>query len=75
MKIIILCKPSSLQPQRLLFLLKTQKATTLQQVTGGNTPTIVLKNSKTLSKSSTTQYLVLKKLLELFLTVPRLKKI
>ena len=39
-KIILLCKP---QPQRLLILLKTQKTTTLQQVTGGDTPNIVLK--------------------------------
>ena len=35
--------PSSPQLQRLLFLLKAQKTTTLQQVTSGNTPNIVLK--------------------------------
>ena len=39
-KIILLCKP---QLQRLLILLKTQKATTLRQVTGGDTPNIVSK--------------------------------
>ena len=43
MKIIILCKPSSPQLQGLLFLLKTRRTTTLEQVTGGNTPNIVLK--------------------------------
>ena len=39
-KIILLCKP---QLQRLLIVLKTQKTTTLWQVTGGDTPNIVLK--------------------------------
>ena len=34
-------RSSSPQLQRRLFLLKTQKTTTLQQVTGGNTPNIV----------------------------------
>ena len=35
--------PSSPQLKRILFLLEIQKATTLQQVTGGNTTNIVLK--------------------------------
>ena len=44
--------------QNLLFLLKTQKTTTLQQVTGGKIPNLVLK-----------------RMLELFLKIPPLKKI
>ena len=44
--------------QNLLFLLKTQKTTTLQQVTGGKIPNLVLK-----------------RMLELFLKIPLLKKI
>ena len=44
--------------QNLTFLLKTQKTTTLQQVTGGETPNLVLK-----------------KMLQLFLKTPILKKI
>ena len=43
--------------QNLFFLLKTQKTTTLQQVTGGETPNLVLK-----------------RMLELFLKIPPLKK-
>ena len=40
-KIILLCKPDF--SQELLFLLKTERTTTLEQVTGGNTRNIVLK--------------------------------
>ena len=43
MKIILLCKPEFSSATKTFFLLKTQKTTTLQQVTGGNTPNIVLK--------------------------------
>ena len=43
MKIILLCKPEFSSATKTSFLLKTQKTTTLQQVTGGNTPNIVLK--------------------------------
>ena len=39
----LLCNHSSPQLQRLPFLLETQKTTSLQQVTGGNSPNIVLK--------------------------------
>ena len=35
--------PSSPQLKQVAFLSKTQKATTTQQVTGGNTPNLVLK--------------------------------
>ena len=43
-KIIIFhVSPSSHQLQRLLFSLKTQKTTTLQQVTGGEPPNVILK--------------------------------
>ena len=72
-KIILLCKP---QLQRLLFLLKTQKTATLQQVTGGDTPNIVLKRMpRYFTENSTPQDLVLKRMLEVFLTVLPLKKI
>ena len=43
MKIILYISTSSPQLQRFIFLLKTQKTATLEQVTGGNTPNIVLK--------------------------------
>ena len=43
LKIILLCKPEFSSATKTSFLLKTQKTTTLQQVTGGNTPNIVLK--------------------------------
>ena len=40
----LLCKPEfSSAAKTSFFLLKTQKTTTLQQVTGGNKPNIVLK--------------------------------
>ena len=43
MKIILLCKPEfSSTTKTSIFLLKTQRTTTLQQVTGGKTPNIVL---------------------------------
>ena len=43
MKIILFyVSPSSLQEQRLLFLLESHKTTTVQQVTSGNTPNTVL---------------------------------
>ena len=42
MKIILLCKPEFSSATKTFFLLKTQKTTTLQQVTGGNTPNIAL---------------------------------
>ena len=41
--ILFYVSPSSPQLQTLRFLFKIQKLTTLQQVTGGNTPNIVLK--------------------------------
>ena len=41
--IIFYVSPSSHQLQRLLFSLKTQKTTTLQQVTRGEPPNVVLK--------------------------------
>ena len=66
---------SSPRLQRILFLLKTQKTTTLQPVTGGNTPNIFLKRMLKFSKNYITQNLVLKRMLERFLTVPPLKKI
>ena len=43
MKIILLCKPKFSSARKTSFLLKTQKTTTLQQDTGGNTTNIVLK--------------------------------
>ena len=43
MKIILLCKPEfSSTTKTSIFLLKTQRTSTLQQVTGGKTPNIVL---------------------------------
>ena len=43
MKIILLCKPEfSSTTKTCIFLLKTQRTTTLQQVTSGKTPNIVL---------------------------------
>ena len=43
MKIILFyVSASSPQEQRLLFLLESQKTTTVQQVTSGNTPNTVL---------------------------------
>ena len=43
MKIILLCKPEFSSATKTFFLLKTQKTTTLQQVTGGKTLSLVLK--------------------------------
>ena len=43
MKIILLCKPEfSSTTKTSIFLLKTQRTSTLQQVAGGKTPNIVL---------------------------------
>ena len=43
MKIILLCKPEfSSTTKTSIFSLKTQRTSTLQQVTGGKTPNIVL---------------------------------
>ena len=43
MKIILLCKPEfSSTTKTSIFLLKTQRTSTLQQVTSGKTPNIVL---------------------------------
>ena len=57
MKIILFyVRPCSPQLRRLIFLLKTQKTTALQPVTGGNTPNIVLKRMLIFfSRNSTTQ--------------------
>ena len=49
--ILFYVSPSSPQLQRLLFLLKTQEITTLEQVTGGNTPNFVLKRILRLKKT------------------------
>ena len=43
MKIVLLCQPEFSSATKTSFLLKTQKTTTLQQVTGKNTPNIVFK--------------------------------
>ena len=43
MKIILSCQPEFSSARNTFFLLKTQKAATLQQVTGGKTADIVLK--------------------------------
>ena len=43
MKIIPLCKPEFSSATKTSFLLKTQKTTILQQVTGGNTTNVILK--------------------------------
>ena len=41
--ILFYVSPSSPQLQRLFFFIKSTKTTSLQQVTGGNTPNLVLK--------------------------------
>ena len=73
------CNPSSPQLQKLLFLLKTQKTTTLHQVTGANTPNIALKKMlrhflKTPPLKEILQFLFVYTSMSIFLYIFLLKK-
>ena len=76
MKIILLCKPEFSSATKTFFIKNTKKAF-LRQVTGGNTPNIVLKRMLRyfLKTPPVKIYIVLKRMLEFFLTVSPLKKI
>ena len=74
MKIILLCKPEFASARKISFFIKNTKKQPLfsKWLVGIQQ---ILFNAKILSKNSTIQDLVLKRMLELFLTVPPLKKI
>ena len=77
MKIILLCKPEFSSATKTYFFIKNTKKASLQQVTGGNTPNIVLKKMLRyfLKTPPVKTYKVLKRMLEFFVTVSPLKKI
>ena len=74
MKIIILCKPEFSSATKSSILLKTQKSHSSASDWWEYTKYCFKENAKILSENSTTQDLVLRRMLELFLTVPPLKK-
>ena len=77
MKIILLCKPEFSSATKTSFFIKNTKKASLQQVTGGNTPNIVLKKMLRyfLKTPPVKTYKVLKRMLEFFVIVSPLKKI
>ena len=76
MKIILLCKPEFSSTTRTSFFIKNTKNNHSSASDWWEyTKHCFKENAKILSKKSTTQDLVLKRMLELFLTVPPLKKI
>ena len=76
MKIILLCKPEFSSTTRTSFFIKyTKNNHSWARDWWEYTKYCFKENAKILSKKSTTQDLVLKRMLELFLTVPPLKKI
>ena len=76
MKIILLCKPEFSSTTKTSFFIKNTKNNHSSASDWWEYTKHCLKeNAKILSKKSTTQDLVLKRMLELFLTVPPLKKI
>ena len=76
MKIILLCKPEFSSTTKTSFFIKNTKNNHSSASDWWEYTKHCLKeNAKILSKNSTTQDLVLKRMLELFLTVPPLKKI
>ena len=76
MKIILLCKPEFSSTTKTSFFIKNTKNNHSSTSDWWEyTKYCFTENAKILSKKSTTQDLVLKRMLELFLTVPPLKKI
>ena len=76
MKIILLCKPEFSSATKTSFFIKNTKSNHSSASDWWEYTKYCFKeNAKIFSKKSTTQDLVLKRLLELFLTVPPLKKI
>ena len=76
MKIILLCKPEFSSTTKTSFFIKNTKNNHSPASDWWEyTKYCFTENAKILSKKSTTQDLVLKRMLELFLTVPLLKKI
>ena len=76
MKIIILCKPEFSSATKTSFFIKNTKSNHSSASDWWEYTKYCFKeNAKILSKNSTTQDLVLNIMLELFLTVPPLKKI
>ena len=76
MKIILLCKPEFSSTTRTSFFIKyTKNNHSWARDWWEYTKYCFKENAKILSKKSTTQDLVFKRMLELFLTVPPLKKI
>ena len=76
MKIILLCKPKFSSARKASFFIKNTKRNHSPASDWWEYNKCCFKeNAKILSKNSTTQDLVLKRMLELFLTVPPLKKI
>ena len=76
MKIILLCKPEFSSTTKTSFFIKNKKNNHFSESDWWEyIKYCFTENAKILSKKSTTQDLVLKRMLELFLTVPPLKKI
>ena len=76
MKIILLCKPEfSSATKTSVFIKNTKNNHSLTSDWWEYNKYCFKENAKIFSKNSTTQDLVLKRMLELFLTVPPLKKI
>ena len=76
MKIILLCKPEFSSSRKTSFFIKNTKSNHCSASDWWEYNKYCFKkNAKILSKNSTTQDLVLRRMLELFLTVPPFKKI
>ena len=76
MKIIILCKPEYSSARKTsVFIKNTKNNHSSASDWWGYKKYCFKENAQTLSKNSTTQDLVLKKMLDIFVTVPPLKKI